>query len=46
MIQKIKNNKILHILYRVLEFIVFGALILYVVAIAFQRFSDNQSIFG
>lgn len=45
MIQKIKNNKILHILYRVLEFIVFGALILYVVAIAFQRFSDNQSIF-
>lgn len=46
MIQKIKNNKILHILYRALEFIVFGALILYVMMIAFQRFSNNQSILG
>lgn len=46
MIQKIKNNKILHILYRALEFIVFGALILYVIMIAFQRFSNNQSILG
>lgn len=46
MIQKIKNNKMLHIFYRVLEFIVFGALILYVMMIAFQRFSNNQSILG
>lgn len=46
MIQKIKNNKVLHILYRTLEFIIFASLILYVLAISFQRFSNNRAIFG
>lgn len=44
--KKILNNKILKIVYNIIKFIVVGALILYVLFLAVQRFTNNSSVGG
>lgn len=46
MLEKILNNKIFKFVYKFLEIIIFGLLILYVAFIAFQRMSNNSAIGG
>lgn len=46
MMRRIKENKALHILYKMIEFLLFLFLIIYLIFVVFQRVSNNSSIAG